>query len=903
MEDLNGLDWSSTSSKTNQNMANNYLAMRPDSASQYASKTMPIFIQRHGSGMPSPKPAVISKPMDSFSNLVSLGSMKEDTLTLQQRMQKLEAKKREEEAEKKTKLESQFGNGRFWDEIESKSLRQNNMRSPVISHNEILTQNHFKDIEVRPVSPETANGKSIVGVGSDEDLFAAFNSETKVDRSSHYPPPAEISKRENTSTSSTSKYLDLSRPQAWESQRTSANTLSNQDDDPFSLREVKTELSFSTKRYKKEEDLLGELGKPVEEVRVHNTLTPKSMLEHNTKYKNKDLWDKAVAELIDMGFSVEQARHGLIESGSDLNIQVAVSWILNDAHRQSNKNKINKEKDNRENRDKSTTKSNLGDAFLSRREDYSLTQELRYNPRTSSGDLDISKSASIVGNNIAKTANSLWKISQKKVQKVVSDFKQDSGSEPKQPKWMQEAAHYGCIEDVLVTNRPKMELKSRSITDEALLLEVRDHHHQAKTKAFDNKNLNQKSSQDQSSILSKTTSKISGYESGRHQSDYKDNRDWGQLTGPKSNQTNSSPGRVRKASPQFTRTTSESKTSIAKPSNSSHALCSASESSHPLPPRAKIKPRQLPYLSPAQLNLSTQHRLAGTSYFKRGDYALAYSSYSSSLTPLPASHPVNIVLLCNRALTSLKNGVPKSAVSDADRALELIGLSRGEGETIDLGPGEGGGIKEMKSYYGKALLRKAEALEQMERWKDAGEVWKICVEQGVGGSTAIVGRTRCEKLVNSKSSPPQSVRSTPLKNNRPKPSKYYDPIVSSGNSAAVRRLRESNEKAEIAENQRLLLTDKVDAKVALWRDGKRDNLRALIGSLDAIMWEGSGWKGVGMHELIQNNKVKIHYMKAIGKTHPDKLPQDATIEVRMIAALVFATLNESWDKFKQQNGM
>lgn len=34
-----------------------------------------------------------------------------------------------------------------------------------------------------------------------------------------------------------------------------------------------------------------------------------------------------------------------------------------------------------------------------------------------------------------------------------------------------------------------------------------------------------------------------------------------------------------------------------------------------------------------------------------------------------------------------------------------------------------------------------------------------------------------------------------------------------------------------------------------------------------------------------------------------QLPQDASTEVKMIAALVFATLNESWDKFKQQNGM
>jgi hypothetical protein len=51
------------------------------------------------------------------------------------------------------------------------------------------------------------------------------------------------------------------------------------------------------------------------------------------------------------------------------------------------------------------------------------------------------------------------------------------------------------------------------------------------------------------------------------------------------------------------------------------------------------------------------------------------------------------------------------------------------------------------------------------------------------------------------------------------------------------------------------------------------------------------------------NKVKIAYMKAIAKTHPDKLPQDASTEVRLIAGLVFSTLNESWDKFKADNGL
>lgn len=33
------------------------------------------------------------------------------------------------------------------------------------------------------------------------------------------------------------------------------------------------------------------------------------------------------------------------------------------------------------------------------------------------------------------------------------------------------------------------------------------------------------------------------------------------------------------------------------------------------------------------------------------------------------------------------------------------------------------------------------------------------------------------------------------------------------------------------------------------------------------------------------------------------MPQDASTEVRLIAETVFSTLNESWDKFKAENGL
>ena len=290
----------------------------------------------------------------------------------------------------------------------------------------------------------------------------------------------------------------------------------------------------------------------------------------------------------------------------------------------------------------------------------------------------------------------------------------------------------------------------------------------------------------------------------------------------------------------------------------------------PIPVRPKAPVRNIPALSPAALATSTQHRQAGTAHFKRGDYASAHASYTSSLSFIPQGHPITIVLLSNRSLTALKTGDPKGAVSDADTALNLIGPSRGENEFIDLGGGNAEGKKPMQEYWGKALTRKAEALEQMERWKDAGDVWKEAVEAGVGTATAVQGRQRCEKALMPKPKP--SVARQPAKA-PPKPKTALNDLAHAPlqSTAAVNRLRAANLAAEKADDEKFALSDSVDARISKWRDGRKDNLRALLGGLDQVLWEGSGWKKVGMHELVINGKVKLVYMKAIARVHPDKV--------------------------------
>lgn len=906
MDDLSGLEWSATpntsTNKAPQGSGNYYPALRPTPPPQLSGRNTPLSAQGSGALKSSPFAAPKPSTPDSFSNLVPFGSSNHKTLTLQKQQAKLQAEKRRQEEEKRKQYEAQFGGSNAWEGLGS---RGQSFTPPVTSRSATPATLPLPSNFARASSPAT-NGSS-TPANDDDNLFAAFNADTKVNNASYYPPPSVPSSGRNTPGFGAGKLPDLTKPQAWGQTGTLGADLGD-DDDPFGLGQMKQSSSVPAPipTIDDDDDFLGDLGKPVEEVRRRSPAIQKTIASEPTAdLESDDPWDKAVAELVDMGFSAEQSRRALTESGSGLDIQAAVGWILNDAHKQAKQKQQGKDSSrngaasNGEWRDMSRDGSRRENipAWM-REEGRDRSQPRREESR--SPEADLSKTAAAVGSNFLKTANSLWKTSQKKVQKAVAEFQQEGG-DPTQPKWMREAAEREHAERRAAAEGRERREKVPEVTDEALMLEGGGRPQPRKARASEPRFTpsSSNSSRDQSPAMPKPPPETAAAPRWQQTAPDPRSRVSKQAIEEQSAQAYISPARRKKATPQpppqpepdlFTSASSRP----VQPARTSHNPSPVpSKPSTLIPTRPKALPRQIPPLSAAARDQSTKHRLAGTEHFKRGDYAAAHQSYSTSLSSLPNRHPITIILLCNRALTGLKTGVPKSTITDADTALELIGLSRGDGEIIDLGPGEGCGSKEMKEFYGKALMRKAEALEQMERWKDAGDVWKLCVETGVGASTAIQGRQRCEKALAPK--PPVSRTVTPRPTPKLKPKSALADLGGGGgqDSEAVKRLREQHQAAERADDEKFALSDKVEERIGKWRDGKRDNLRALIGSLDSVMWEGSGWKKVGMHELVSNGKVKISYMKAIGKCHPDKLPQDASTEVRMIAALVFATLNES----------
>ena len=73
----------------------------------------------------------------------------------------------------------------------------------------------------------------------------------------------------------------------------------------------------------------------------------------------------------------------------------------------------------------------------------------------------------------------------------------------------------------------------------------------------------------------------------------------------------------------------------------------------------------------------------------------------------------------------------------------------------------------------------------------------------------------------------------------------------------------------------------------------------MLATMGSILWEGAKWKTVGMGDLVQPNRVKIAYYKAIRIAHPDRV-QTGTVEEKYIASWVLDMLKISWENFKNK---
>ncbi|KAF6244110.1 DnaJ domain-containing protein [Scenedesmus sp. NREL 46B-D3] len=88
-------------------------------------------------------------------------------------------------------------------------------------------------------------------------------------------------------------------------------------------------------------------------------------------------------------------------------------------------------------------------------------------------------------------------------------------------------------------------------------------------------------------------------------------------------------------------------------------------------------------------------------------------------------------------------------------------------------------------------------------------------------------------------------------------------------------------------------------RIETWRNKNKGNVRGLLGSLQTVLWEGSGWKPIGMGDLLEPAQVRKAWMKANLLVHPDKVRQrNGGDEQVAIADMIFDALKEAWGQFR-----
>ncbi|KAG0288260.1 hypothetical protein BGZ98_004331, partial [Dissophora globulifera] len=381
--------------------------------------------------------------------------------------------------------------------------------------------------------------------------------------------------------------------------------------------------------------------------------------------------------------------------------------------------------------------------------------------------------------------------------------------------------------------------------------------------------------------------------------------------------------------------------SLSKPSISTRSSSPRSNTSRtapartpsPLPPKPTRPPRVLVQASTQQLTEANQYKDKGNDAFKLGQFGQAAELYARASQTLPSGHILLIVMQNNRAAALLKVGEYRETVSECDRSVLLVHGPDGQGLN-DILPATAG--VNLKEQLGKALMRRATAYENLEKYKEAKDDWAKLRELEPGHRNAVEGHRRCEKAMavmngggeestsssttkkpattlSSSSSSQSAARSNGLGATSSPMQDIFVSHQKSTNEAKIKadvnrsegvsKLRQTAAQQEREDDEKLRLTDQVEAKMTMWKSGKEDNIRALLASLGSVLWEGAAWKPVGMHELVTPAQVKVRYMRAIGKMHPDKLSSSTTVEQRMMANTIFSTLNSAWDAFKVQNNM
>lgn len=303
-------------------------------------------------------------------------------------------------------------------------------------------------------------------------------------------------------------------------------------------------------------------------------------------------------------------------------------------------------------------------------------------------------------------------------------------------------------------------------------------------------------------------------------------------------------------------------------------------------------------LSATEQDLYATSRELGSEAFRKGDFEGAITHYSSALQVIPESHLLRALLYSNRSAAYLKAGNLRGAFDDTTKGISIIPL-RKKGEKLD----EKG--TSMSDIWVKLVTRNAQAAESMEKFDAALSSWQLLLDNGYASSPVLDAKRRCLKALSPEEQVKQKAASEPAlkKPQRRGWGTTGAAPTSAEGKAALEKVKASHTKQADEERQKDLLRDKVSIRVDNWQRGNEKNLRALLSTLQNVLWESCDWQPVELSDLVIPKKVRNVYMKAVARTHPDKVPSTAPVEVRMVSQSVFVVIQGAWEVFRQENNL
>ncbi|CAE6429755.1 unnamed protein product [Rhizoctonia solani] len=816
---------------------------------------------------------------DAFGDLFGLsGASQSKNLTIAERQ--AQANREQAKAQELARKERE-AHGAFWDQLEfSTSGRSTPMNNTNLSTGSLTTQPQPQAPRINTellvpsrISPLPSSKPSVSAVtsASNADMWDLDSFLTSSKPVSPAPPTSSVVSPGPRSAQTRSDLFDLLDS----NQPNERNPGTSTRDSPI---RSGTPGDFDWGGREDQDDLLGELSKPVAQARngqprSSDRPTSADRREHTPVERHGSPPPHIIGQIVEMGFSIQQAKRALAKTSTGMDVQAALESLL-----------VTGDHDSRE--DQGPSGDDL-ERFRAEdeaaREQYEIERRRQRarpsrdtardtardaTPGANSDDTarqlqekadQLLAQASIFGSNMFNRANALWKESKDKALKAYEEHSAASTSsgrprDPTRPAWMTEEAS------------PSRDNYESRIPEQS---------------GFQD---------DDSDLPPRPQPQQRRQASGRQ-------------TSQPTIVTTAPPRPADKIASLFSDTTAYVSPSRRKPPSHTPTPVQAFPADNRITsPPIEPRKRDNPPVSADILSAVQTHRNKGTDAFKLGQYGAAIDSYTAALELLPEGHLIRVPLLNNRAAARSKAGDASGAIDDCTIVLHVIGDDFDPAKELPIPD------VDLNTAFVKALRRRAEMFESTEKWRRAREDWERLVKAGgtwAGGKTSsdgVQGVGRCKRMEDGGGAPVSKPR-VPATSTKPKPRPRPAPartVPSNPEDSAVHRLKVANAAADAEGDQKHALKDSVDTRILAWKGGKENNIRALIASLDTVLWPELGWTKVGMHELVMPNQVKIKYVRAIAKVHPDKLNTGSTtVEQKMIANSVFGALNEAWNAFEQ----